>query len=38
MKPSEVDELDDEMWAGMVRHMETEARAIKAANAKIPKR
>lgn len=38
MKPAEVDELPDEMWDGMVRHMQKEAEAIRKANAKIPKR
>jgi hypothetical protein len=34
MSPAEVDELPDEVWAGMVRHMQKEADAIRAVNAK----
>jgi hypothetical protein len=32
-----VDELDDEVLAGMVRHMVREADAIRAGNVKLPR-
>jgi hypothetical protein len=38
MSPTEADELSDELWDGMVRHMQAEAAAIRAHNAKTPKR
>lgn len=38
MTPDAAENLGDEMWAAMVRHMQAEARAIEAANAKIPRR
>lgn len=34
MTPTEVDELDDDMWAAMVRLMQREAAAIQQAQAK----
>jgi hypothetical protein len=33
-----VDDLDDEIFAAMIRHMQREAAAIAAANAKLPRR
>jgi hypothetical protein len=39
MSPPEVDELSDEMFAAMVRHMQLEAAAIeKQAQTKLPVR
>jgi hypothetical protein len=34
MRPDEVDELDDEVFDAMVRHMKREADAVKAAASK----
>jgi hypothetical protein len=38
MSPDAVDQLDDEMWAAMVRHMQQEAAAIQAQQNKLPTR
>jgi hypothetical protein len=37
MSPAAVDDLDDELWAAMVRFMQREAAAIEAQHAKLPK-
>jgi hypothetical protein len=35
MTPADLDQLDDEMWAALVRVMQREADAIRAANTKL---
>jgi hypothetical protein len=35
MSPDEADDLPDQMWAAMVRHMQAEADSINRANAKL---
>lgn len=38
MSPLEIDDLDDEMWAALVRVMRREADAIRLSNTKLPGR
>jgi hypothetical protein len=38
MSPVEAEALPDEMWGAMVRHMLTEAEALKTEQAKLPRR
>jgi hypothetical protein len=37
MTPQALDDLDDEMFAALIRVMQREADAVRAANAKLPK-
>jgi hypothetical protein len=37
MTPQALDEVDDEMWQALVRVMQREADAVRAANTKLPK-
>lgn len=38
MNPADIDAVDDELFAAMVRHMQAEADAIRTAHNKLPKR